>query len=147
MNQNPVIDALAEQVACYRKLAKLAAAQHDHIEHSRTEELLSVLHSRQEVLDQLAGHERAIAPARQRWPEYVGTLDLESRKQAEGLLAETRSLLEQITSADRNDVLVLQQRKLNLGQQIRQTSAATQVNRNYATAAYGSARPRMDLQM
>ena len=54
-------------------------------------------------------------------------------------------MLEQITAADR-DELVLQQRKLNLGRQIGQTDAARQVNRTYAAAAYGRKAPRMDVK-
>ena len=142
MHSDPIMQALAEQVACYRRLAKLAAIQHEHIQHSRTEGLLEVLRGRQEVLDQLAAHEKIIAPAKARWSDYATKLSTESKARAEALLAETRALLEQITSADRNDVLVLQQRKLNLGRQIRQTSNAQQVNRVYAAAAYGSAGPR-----
>ena len=68
------------------------------------------------------------------------------RELAESLLAEIRSLLHQITSADRDDALVLQQRKLNLGKQINQAASARQLNRNYAAAAYGKPVSRMDVQ-
>jgi hypothetical protein len=61
-------------------------------------------------------------------------------------MGETRRLLEEITAADRNDALILQQRKLNLGKQISQASAAKQVNRNYAAAAYGTKVSRMDVR-
>ncbi|HWE03143.1 MAG TPA: hypothetical protein VG326_12105 [Tepidisphaeraceae bacterium] len=146
MESDPTIEALAEQVACYTRLAKLALVQHQHIQNSRTEELLSVLTSRQEVLDQLGALEKVIGPTKRRWAEYVAGIGPESRRRAEALLAETKALLEKITSADRNDVLVLQQRKLNLGRKIQQTTVAKQVNRNYAAAAYGTPKPRMDLQ-
>jgi hypothetical protein len=59
-------------------------------------------------------------------------------------MAETRRLLEEITTSDRNDAMVLQQRKLNLGKQITQAKAARQVNRNYATAAYGAVKSKVD---
>ena len=49
------------------------------------------------------------------------------------LPAETRRLLEEITTSDRNDAMVLQQRKLNLGKQITLAKSANQINRNYAT--------------
>ena len=42
--------------------------------------------------------------------------------------------------------IVLQQRKLNLGRQIKAASAAKQVNRTYATAAYGNRPATMDVQ-
>jgi hypothetical protein len=61
-------------------------------------------------------------------------------------LAETRQLLEQITAADRNDSIVLQQRKLSLGRQINKTSAARTLNRKYAAAAYGTRPSKMDIQ-
>ena len=146
MNADPVLESLAEQVACYRKLTKLALIQHQHIQNARTEDLLMVLKDRQAVLDQIAAHERVIAPAKQQWGEFLAALGPEHRRKAEALLAETKTLLEQITNADRNDVMVLQQRKINLGRKIVQTSNAKTVNRNYAAAAYGAARPRMDLQ-
>jgi hypothetical protein len=74
-------------------------------------------------------------------------MSAESRSRAEELLDESKQLLEQITTADRDDALVLQQRKLNLGRQIHQASAARQVNRTYAAAAaYGRRESTMDVQ-
>lgn len=141
----PVIDALQEQVACYRRLAKLAQQQHEHVQHAQTEQLLDVLSKRQEVLYDVARLEQTIAPARRRWSEFAAGLSLVARRQAESLLGETRRLLEQITSADRDDALMLQQRKLNLGKQISAARTAGQVNRNYATAAYGTRASSVDV--
>ena len=94
----------------------------------------------------MSAFEAVIGPAKKRWGEYVAALDESVRGKAEALMGETRRLLEQITTADRNDVLVLQQRQLNLGQQINKTAAARQVNRTYAAAAYGPRKSRMDVQ-
>jgi len=147
MNQEPVVAALEQQVGCYRKLAKLAELQHVYVQQSQTEELLGVLQSRQVVLDQVADLEQVIGPVKKQWTSYLDGILPTDRTLAEALLAETRKLLEQITTADRNDAMVLQQRKLNLGKQINQASAARQINRNYATAAYGRhGRPRYDAQ-
>jgi hypothetical protein len=143
---DPVITALHEQVGCYQRLAKLAELQHEHVQQSATEALLDILTRRQEVLNQVSRLEQIIAVAKKRWGDYVTTLRSEQRVQAEKLLAETKRLLEEITTADRNDALILQQRKLNLGKQISQHTAARQVNRNYATAAYGTKVSRMDLK-
>ena len=145
MNQEPVVAALEQQVGCYRKLAKLAELQHVYVQQSQTEELLGVLQSRQVVLDQVADLEQVIGPVKKQWTSYLDGILPTDRTLAEALLAETRKLLEQITTADRNDAMVLQQQKLNLGKQINQTSAARQLNRNYAAAAYGTPRSRMDL--
>jgi hypothetical protein len=59
---------------------------------------------------------------------------------------ETVTLLEQITAADKNDVLTLQQQQLNIGRQIGKVAAGRTVNRAYATAAYGAKTPRLNMQ-
>jgi hypothetical protein len=142
----PILTALDGQVECYRRLAKLAEMQHEFVQQSQTEQLLDVLGRRQEVLDRIGAFERTIAPAKRDWPAYLGRLDSAERGRAESLLAETRRLLEQITAADRNDALVLQQRKLNLGRQIHQAQNAKVLNRSYAAAAYATRPGRMDVQ-
>ena len=146
MKEHPVIEALREQVDCYRRLVKLSDLQHVHVQQSQTEQLLEVLASRQQVLEQLTLFERTIAPQRRRWAEFLCELTGTARDAAETLLRESRRLLEEITAADRNDALVLQQQKLNLGRQINQASAARQVNRNYAASAYAAPRSRVDVQ-
>ena len=137
--------ALEEQVGCYRRLAKLAEMQHEHVQQGQTEGLLEVLGRRQDVLDQIGRIEISLRTAKGRWSDYLREIGEESRTVAERLLAETRTLLEEITAADRNDALVLQSRKLNLGKAILQATAARRVNRNYATAAYGRRTSGMDL--
>jgi hypothetical protein len=145
MTTDQLILALEEQVDCYRRLAKLAEVQHEHVTHSHTEGLLEVLARRQEVLTQLNRLEAIVSPAKKQWGEYVGGMDEDRRAAAEALLLETRRLLQQITESDQRDALVLQQRKLNLGKQIQQASSARQVNRNYAAAAYGAPKSRMNI--
>ncbi len=147
MNEELVINALSEQVSCYQRLAKLAALQHIHVQQSQTEQLLEVLKARQEVLDRIAGFEAVIAPAKRGWSDFVLKLAAPTRAKAEALLAESRKLLEQITTADRNDAMVLQQRKLNIGRQIKKTGIARQINRNYAAAAYSKRGSKMDVQL
>ena len=146
MPQDPIILALEEQVGCYKRLAKLAELQHEHVQQNQTESLLEVLGQRQDVLDQVARLEIIIAPAKRRWGDYLAALDTGNRARAEGMLAQTRRLLEQITTADRNDSMVLQQRKLNLGRQINQAANARQINRTYAAAAYGTRTAKMDVK-
>jgi hypothetical protein len=140
-----VIIALEQQVQCYRRLAKLAELQHVHVQQEQTEALLEVLRTRQGVLDEISSLERIILPARQTWTAYTAGLTSPDRLKADTLLAETRRLLEEITSADRNDALVLQQRKLNVGKQINKTRSAQVVNRRYATS-YGPRKSTLDLQ-
>lgn len=144
--QDPVIAALDAQVACYRRLAKLAEQQHELVQQGLTEELLQLLTLRQTELDQLSAHERVISPAKKAWQPYLAKLAAMERGRAEALMTETRLLLERITAADRNDVLVLQQRKLNLGRQIGQASAGRVVNRAYAASAYGAKTAKLNMK-
>jgi hypothetical protein len=146
MTHDSLILALTDQVACYRKLSKLADQQHIYVQNSQTDQLLDVLQRRQEVLDQIADLEKVIGPAKRDWPNQMAALPAGQRDEADSLLAETRRLLEQITTADRNDAIVLQQRKLNLGIQINKTTAARVVNKNYAAAAYVTRRPTVDFK-
>jgi hypothetical protein len=146
MPQDPTILALESQVGCYNKLARLAELQHLHVQKGETDQLLAVLQRRQEVLDQIAALEQTIGPEKRRWNDYLASLSSDERLSAETLLGETRRLLEQITTADRNDTIVLQQRKLNLGIQINKTKVARTINKNYAAAAYGSRPSRVDIQ-
>jgi len=146
MQNDPILEALEQQVGCYRRLAKLADMQHEHVRQSATEDLLAVLSQRQQVLDQVANLEQAILPAKRRWSDYIGGLPESDRRIAQGLMAESRQLLEQITSADRNDALVLQQRKIEVGRSLRQNALAKQVNRSYATSSYAVRQSSMDMQ-
>ena len=43
MEDQAIIQALNEQVGCYRSLSKLAMIQHDHVQNNATEALLEVL--------------------------------------------------------------------------------------------------------
>jgi len=145
MTADLIMLALEEEVECYRRLSKLAALQHEHVQQRRTEALLEVLEKRQAVLDRIGTLEQGLSGAKKQWKKYVAGLDGLNRSRAEAMLVETRALLEQITMADRNDALVLQQQKLSLGRQIKQAAEARQVNRSYAAAAYGVRTPRMDV--
>jgi hypothetical protein len=146
MSSDPIIAALEDLVACYRRLGKLAEVQHEYVQKEQTEELLGLLSLRQEVLDRIGILEETIGPFKKDSGAYLSRLGEAGRVKADKLLSETRRLLEEITTADRNDAMVLQQRKVNLGRQIRATSTARQVNRTYATAAYGARKARTDLQ-
>jgi len=146
MNNNSVLTALAEQLDCYQRLSKLAKTQHDHVQNSRTEDLLLVLSQRQTLLEQIARLEQTISPARRNWTGYLEGLSGPDRQQADSLLSRTRQLLEEITASDRDDALVLQQRKFNLGRGINAAVAARKFNRSYTAAAYGTKKASLDLQ-
>jgi hypothetical protein len=136
-----MIAALEEQVECYRRLEKLALRQHEQVQQGDTEGLIEVLEQRQAVVSRIVELEKELGPAKRQWKQ-----DGSEPGRPKELLSESKLLLQRITEADRDDAIVLQQRKLNLGRQIKAAAAARQVNRNYATAAYGNRQPSMDLQ-
>ncbi len=146
MPNDPILSALQEQVDGYRKLARLAEAQRKHVQSGDTESLLDVLNQRQTVIDAIAAAERVVSPAKRTWTDFAGKLSPDQKTTAERMLAETRLLLEQITASDRDDAVVLQQRKLNLGRQIDRATMAKAVNLSYAAAAYGTPRSTLDMQ-
>src|SRR6478609_9748036 len=113
-----VLEALAKQVGCYQRLAKLAEIQHQHVQREQVEGLIEVLQMRAGVLSEVGALEAIVGPAKKRWAAFLTELPSERRASAEEMLAETRRLLERITLADKDDVLVLQQRKLSIGRQI-----------------------------
>jgi hypothetical protein len=135
-----MIVALEEQVECYRRLEKLASTQHEHVQQGATEGLIAVLEQRQAVVSRIMELERELGPAKREWKKGTG------KGRIEELLSESKKLLQRITEADRDDAMVLQQRKLNIGRQIKAATAARQVNRTYATAAYGARPSSMDVQ-
>lgn len=146
MDLESTLTALEAQVGCYRRLAKLAEVQHQHVCQGQSEALLNVLRQRQAVLDEIGGLELTLVQARRAWTRFLADLPVMSRERAQTALKETRRLLEQITTADQNDTLVLQQRKITLSRQINQTAVARRVSRNYAAAAYGRPKSKLDLQ-
>jgi len=146
MANDEVLVAMRRQLECYQRLAKLANAQHEHVQDSRTEELLGVLSQRQKLLEEMSQLERIILPAKRNWRGYADALPPVERAEAEELIGAIRRLLEDIAAADRDDTLVLQQRKLNLGKGINQAAVARKFNNAYTKAAYAPARERLDTQ-
>jgi hypothetical protein len=145
MSTNPTILAMQTQLDCYRRLCKLAELQHEHVQQNQTEGLLEVLQSRQSVLEEIATIEPQLAQVRVSWTEFLDALSADERAIAESIVAESKVLLERIVDSDKNDALVLQQRKLNLTREINQTQSARQVNRTYAASAYAQKSTKMDV--
>ena len=142
MNDKTITDRtvqdLSAQLDCYRRLAKLSELQSGYVRQNQTDELLDVLQQRSGLLTEIARLEETVGPLRKEWANVSPGLDEATRERLQAMLSETRTLLHQITSADQDDVLLLQQRKLNVGKQIQATQTARKVNTRYAAAAYGT---------
>ncbi|HEX8325338.1 MAG TPA: hypothetical protein VF595_15660 [Tepidisphaeraceae bacterium] len=146
-NKPPIIVSLEAQVGHYRRLQKLSDMQRVYVRENQTDELLAVLQTRSELLSEIARLEQDVAPLKRSWADTSLALSPALREAAVAMLAETRTLLQQITQADQDDVLLLQQRKLNVGKQIQQHQSAKRVNTRYAANAYtSSAGSRLNVQ-
>lgn len=133
------LEALQQQLACYQRLLKLSDLQRTHVRHNRTDDLLKVLEARSHILTEIGELEATVSPLKRDWAVHSFTMKPDVRERAAAMLAEAKGLLLQITQADMDDVLVLQQRKLTVGKQITQNSTAKRVNTRYAGNAYASA--------
>lgn len=133
-----LMDCLTRQLACYRQLSRLCDLQRQYVQQNQTDELLTILEQRGELLQQITELETQVAPIKRNWSEFSAYLTQQDRQLASQMLAETRELLMQITQADQDDVLLLQQRKLNVGKQIAATTQAKAVGHRYAAMAYAS---------
>ncbi len=136
---------VSAQIDLYAKLLRLCELQHTLIEQERTDDLMVVLQRRQAIVEALGAIEQRLRPIKQEWPSVAGTIESATRAELEGKFARSRDLLMQITQADQDDALVLQQRKISVGRQLRATTSGKLTNRNYAAAAYATPGGRMDV--
>ncbi len=137
-NATDSITHLTEQLACYRKLSRLCELQRQYVEQNQTDQLLDVLEQRGTILSEIGRLEELVSPLKRNWSEASASMSETDRASALEMLAETKVLLMRITQADQDDVLLLQQRKLNVGKQIAATTTARAVNNRYAANAYGA---------
>lgn len=145
MEAQLILADLAAQADWYAKLLKLAEIQHSLIEQERTDDLLVVLERRQKIVEQISLIEQRLRPVKQDWPAATAGFSDEDRVRVEAKFAEARGLLEEITRADQDDAMLLTQRKISVGQQLRQANAGQQINRRYAASAYAGVGGRMDV--
>lgn len=138
MNASKLVEAIEQQASLYARLYELAERQHECVRQDRQDELLDVLEQRGRVVEQIAITERLLRPVRQRWADIAAKLDEDSRRRAESAFSGSRELLARITAADQDDVLVLQQRKLNIGRELRATHSQHRIATRYAASAYAA---------
>jgi hypothetical protein len=145
MNAQQILADLAAQADWYSKLLKLAYLQHALIEQERTDDLLVVLERRNLIVEQLSLIEQRLKPIKLNWAEVSAKMSGDDQVRVRAAFSEVRDLLGQITQADQDDTMLLNQRKISVGQQLRATNAGLQTNRRYAAGAYAGVGSRMDV--
>jgi FlgN protein len=146
MNTTQVMQDLADQIDWYGKLLRLAELQHTLVEQERTDDLLVVLDRRQKIVEALAGIEQRLKPVKVEWLELKDSVSAHDRASIEGHFATLRDLLEQITRADMDDAMLLQQRKLSVGRQLKHAASGTHLNQRYAAGAYAGTGSRLNVE-
>ena len=125
--------ALRAQAATYERLLKLGERQRVAVESADEPTLLAILTERQTVLAEAAATAEVTRPLREAWPDV--SLDAGDFAEAEGLWKQVKAALDEVTRRDRDDALMLQRRKLSIGQELRRTTSARVANGRYLKAA------------
>ena len=106
---------------------------------------MTVLQRRQMIVDAVGPIEARLKPIKQQWLSIAPDVEPNLRGELEAKFAQARDLLLQINQADSDDVLMIQQRKIEIGQQLRRTGTARMMNQKYAAGTYAAAGGRMDV--
>jgi len=137
-----LLELLRRQRTLYRELSALAARQRNLISGDQPQALLDLLARRQQIVEQLQQvHARLCespAPPPDRWSD-------DARREAADLLADTRTLAEQILQRDQQDGELLAVRKASLAASLSQIRGGQAANRAYARAADAIPGPSADL--
>ena len=138
-----IVDTLAEQLDCYRRLADLGRRQGDLIATGQTAVLLDLLKDRQAQTTRAAECEQALAPFKRQWADRRQAFPDADRQRVEAMLGEAKRLLADLTQRDEQDALALRGRLGDADRERRQTLReqrdVRRVNRHYAAGAYAAA--------
>lgn len=145
MTDREILERLEAQREGYERLLKLSERQHACVTQDRTDELIETLAERTTVMEEISRLDLALEPVRSRWSAWLAGLDSEHRGRATAAVERIRFLLEQVTRGDRDDALILQQRKIAIGRQIGVAAVGRQSARGYASATGPSTPSAVDL--
>lgn len=138
-----LLELLRRQRALYRELSTLAARQRHLISGDQPQALLDLLARRQQIVEELQRVRARLcespAAAPEGWSE-------DARREAADLLADTRTLAEQILQRDQQDGELLAVRKASLAASLAQIRGGQAANRAYAKAAATTKDPSADLR-
>lgn len=100
----PAVERLLDgQAKLYRDLEALSTRQGELIDSERTDELLTLLGEREQVLTRIQTLNDAISPVRARWQEFLTGLDAIQRSKVGTLVDQITALIEGIAERDRQD--------------------------------------------
>lgn len=135
-----LIELLMRQRALFAELITLADRQRELIEAARTDELLSLLGRRGELVSRLQSLAADAEPYRRQWESFLGTLAEEQRRGIGRLLDELRQHQQTIAAIDARDSDLLRQGQQQLMSQVGRIQQASGALRAYGTRSSGGAR-------
>jgi len=128
-------DLLEDQLGIYQQLEQMADQQSQLVSGPHAEELLSLLSSRQALIDRLSAINGRLEPFKEDWPTRWARLDPASQGQVQGLMQQVEGLLAQILARDEQDRARLLSQRQEILQDMSQVDVGSAVNRAYGRSA------------
>lgn len=128
-------ELLGRQVELYRRLEELGKSQGRLIENSESDQLLSLLAKRQNVVDEIIEINEGLEPFRSRWEAVTQALDASLMAHIREMVQEIESLASAVAERDQADEATLRRRRDAVSEQLGGVSRGRE-----ALVAYG--RPR-----
>lgn len=128
---------LAEQMALYVKLQKLAESQRSLITGDQPEKLLDVLSQRQSLIQRLETVTQKLKPYQANWRQTRDRLSDDEARKADYMVGKVNELLREILANDEADAKVLSARKTDTSQAIGRVRGIRQASAAYSSAGSG----------
>lgn len=138
MNTRRLVELLSRQRDLYRQLKSLSDQQAGLIERGETEQLLSVLGQRQQIVDELSRLTGELGPYRENWRQLSERLATPDREQVHELIDEVETTLNAIVSQDDRDRQQLAGSREAVGQQVQKVQHAGSAVNAYRAGPQGS---------
>lgn len=136
-----LVNLLERQLSLYQGLSELSTKQSATIEQGEPEPLLTVLASRQRVIEDITGVNRELEPFRKRWDDLWASLAEADRGRVGDLVRSVQQLLTQIIAQDERDRTALQAARGRVGAEIQRLSHAGSAVQAYRAAPAAGQKP------
>lgn len=126
-----IVRLLRKQHELYLRLQDLSHRQRGLITGDHPEQLLSILHDRQSLVNALAQINVQLSPLRADWTRIYHRLPPEARSEVTRLLEQIHRVLHAILRTDQEDSALLSARRQSAGQSLNQLDQARAVGQAY----------------
>jgi hypothetical protein len=126
-----LLQLLSQQRLLYQQLRELAQKQTSLVDGSDPEMLLRLLAGRQRIIDRLGVIDRELKPIRSQWQEIAKSLPDTQREQAQQLVEEVQTILNEILIRDEKDTETLSNQHQQVAANIRNTTTGKRMHQAY----------------